>query len=352
MMPRYTDLGPSSRLRLSQFIPALREAGASVDVSPFFSDRYLNGYFNDGAKSKVETVRAIARRAARLAGPAPDVAWIEKELFPYLPGATERALTARGIPYVVDYDDAIFHNYDLSGSALVRRVLAEKLTPLIRGAAAITAGNPYLADYAVRHGARRVVEVPTVVDPGRYPVTAPAKTGAVRIGWIGTPANARYLDPVIAAMAQLAGTVPLELVTIGADPILDLPFTQHCHPWTEATEAELLTGIDIGVMPLRDSPWERGKCGYKLIQYMAAARPVIASPVGVNATIVDPAVGLLADTVEEWSAAIAELATDRARRLAMGNAARARVERHYSVDAIAPTVVATLADAIAAARPA
>ena len=323
-----------------QFVPALEVAGAVVEVSPFFDEAYLAQFFAGEGKSKAAFARGAARRLRALLRGGADLTWVEKEAFPFLPGLAERLVPR---PYVVDYDDAIFHAYDRSGNPLVRRMLGRKLDPLLAGAAAVTAGNGYLADYATRHGAGEVVRVPTVVDPARYPVL-PAPAGArLRVGWIGTPSNARYLAPVIAALGMIADRVPLTLVTIGAPVLRDLPVPQEVHAWTEDSEARLLAGIDVGVMPLPDDPFERGKCGYKLIQYMAAARPVIASPVGVNAEIVTSDVGLLALTERDWAEAIAALAADPARRVAMGTAGRRRVEDHYSIDAVAPGLIALFA---------
>lgn len=341
MLPRYDVGGPSSRLRMAQFIPALEAAGATVVWSPFFGEDYLRGYFATGRKPKWPTAKAFARRLQALAGERYNLAWVEKEALPFLPGAFERLLRGR---YVVDYDDAIFHSYDRSRSALVRRVLGRKLDALLRGAAAVTAGNGYLADYAHAHGAERVLRVPTVVDPARYPVTPPPAGERLRIGWIGTPANARYLAPVVAAMQRLADDVPMTLVTIGAPEFPGLPVPQEAHPWTEDSEAALLGGIDVGVMPLPDDPFERGKCGYKLIQYMAAGRAVIASPVGVNEEIVSEDAGLLAETPTQWAGAIAALAADPERRAAMGRAGRARVEARYSVDAVVPGLIELFAE--------
>ena len=347
LLPRYTRRGPSSRLRMMQFVPALEAAGARIDCAPFFDDAYLDFYFGQGRKSKLRSARAFTARFATLRNRRADLYWIEKELFPYLPGWFEGTLARRGATYVVDYDDAIFHAYDLNRHRAVRAALGGKLDPLLAGATAVTAGNVYLGDYARRHGARMVVDVPTVVDPSRYPVV-PAPSGRrLRIGWIGTPSNARYLAPVIAALALIGETVPVTLVTIGAPPLAGLPVPQETYPWTEEHEATLLSTIDVGIMPLPDDPFERGKCGYKLIQYMAAGRAVAAAPVGVNVTIVDPDVGLLAETPEQWATAIRQLANDPERRAAMGRAGRRKVEQVYSIDAVTPRLIETFVQALA-----
>ena len=347
LLPRYTAAGPSSRLRMGQFVPLLEAAGATVSSEPFFDDAYLQGFFGQGHQSRLAGLRGYAARLRLLAGVHTDMAWVERELFPFLPGMFERVLEWRRVPYVVDMDDAVFHRYDAHSSATVRRILGRKLMPLLRRASAVTAGNAYLAAYAQACGAIRVEEVPTVVNPARYPVL-PAPAGErLRLGWIGTPANARYLAVVADALRLLGSSVPVTLVTIGAPRLENLPVPQEAHPWSEDMEAALLAGIDVGVMPLVDDQFERGKCGYKLIQYMAAGRAVIGSPVGVNAQIVTPKCGLLATTVGEWANAIRALADDPVRREAMGRAGRAQVEAHYARDVAGASLISLFKDVMA-----
>lgn len=351
MLPRYDRKAPSSRLRMHQFIPSLEQAGARVVWHPFFGERYLDGYFGAGSKSRLEVAKAYAARVRSLARVrGADLVWIEKETFPFIPGAAERAVRLLRMPYVVDYDDAIFHNYDQHPNPVVRLLLASKLNSLLRGAALVTAGNPYLAAYARQHGADRIEELPTVVDLSRYPVR-PAPAGSeLRVGWIGTPANARYLVPLVAALNRLNSRRPVRLVTIGAPAIDGLQVPHEGHAWSEESETALLSGIDVGVMPLPDAPWERGKCAYKLIQYMAAGRPVIASPVGMNVDVVTPEVGFLAEGEDQWFAALVALSDDVTMRSRMGEASRSRVEAHYSVAVVAPRLIRWFADLVGSRR--
>jgi glycosyltransferase involved in cell wall biosynthesis len=332
-------------MRMLQFIPQLEAAGATVIVEPFFGNSYLRNYFSSGSKSALNTLLSFARRifALRKLWRA-DLVWIEKELFPFIPGVAERIAGLGGAPYVVDYDDAIFHNYELLSNRGARTLLANKLDALLKGASCVTAGNQYLADYAEAHGAPRILIVPTVVDIERYALRPAPDQARLRIGWIGTPRNASYLEPVIAALDRLLGLIPHCLVTIGAPRLDRLGARQERHDWSEDTEAELLAGVDIGVMPLPDEPFERGKCGYKLIQYMAAGRPVVASPVGVNHAIVSPDVGFLAETEDEWASAIETLARDPALRARIGAAGRHKVERCYSLQAVGPQLVSLFAE--------
>lgn len=348
ILSRYGMSGPSSRLRLYQYIPALQAAGARVTVHPLLDDTYVERYFASGQKSRGRILAAYARRVIAILRQKPDLIWVEKEVFPYLPAAFELLLRVRGIRYVVDYDDAVFHNYDLSRSPLVRRILGNKLAPLLSGAALVTAGNAYLADYARDHGARAVLDVPTVVDLDDYRVMDPPADGQIRIGWIGTPNNAPYLAPVIAALDTLKDRFPLRLLTIGAGDLENVTVPHDQLPWSLDTQSADLGRVAIGVMPLIDSPWERGKCGFKLIQYMAAERPVIASPVGVNSVIVTPDVGLLV-SAGDWANAIAALAGDPSARKTMGQAARRRVAEHYSLALTAPRIVDAFADIVSTA---
>lgn len=330
-----------------QFAPHLEAAGAIVEFLPFFDERYLEGYFGQGRKRAGDVLAAYRRRMSALGRVrGADLVWVEKEAFPFLPATAERAFALLGTPYVVDYDDAIFHNYDLSGSTLVRRVLGRKLDPLLRGSALVTAGNDYLATYATTHGARRVERIPTVVDLDRYPVVPPPQGHDLRVGWIGTPANARYLGPLIAALNRLGQERPVTFVTVGAGDLPGLTIPQERHIWSEDSEAALLARMHIGVMPLPDEPWERGKCAYKLIQYMAAGRPVIASPVGMNVDVVTPDVGFLASEEDDWLAALRFYAGDPVRREDMGRASRERVADHYSLRTAAPKIVEWFANIV------
>ena len=357
LLSRYDARGASSRLRTLQYVPMLEARGFAVTHLPLFGSAYLDTIYRSGgwvagrARSAGRVGVAMARRLSALLGARRyDVVWIEKELFPYLPGPFERLLARAGVPYVVDYDDAIFHRYDRARSRLVRALLGAKLDPLLCGAFAVTAGNAYLADYARRHGARRVEMVPTVVDIGRYR-HAPEPSGEeFRVGWIGSPSTAPYISIIHAPLRALAAERPIRLIAVGA-PLLDLPGVPvEQHDWTLDSEAQLIEGFHAGVMPLLDSPWEQGKCGYKLIQYMACGRPVIATPVGVNGAIVGADAGFMADGDAEWLGAFRALAKSAERRAAMGAAGRVRIEEGYTLQVMAPRIAALLAEAAASRR--
>ena len=344
ILTRYTALGASSRLRAMQFIPFLEAAGARVKHSALFDDRYIAHLYTTGNRSLATVAVSYVKRLITLfTARTYDVVWIEKELFPYLPRVADLVLYRAKVPVVIDFDDAIFHNYDSNRQGLVRWLFNGRLDRLLAYSAVVTAGNSYLADYAAAHGARDVRLLPTVVDASRYAVVPPPNDDVFRIVWIGSPSTAKYLDLVEDALFRLAAVMRICLVTIGAPLLAAFRVTVEQHAWTEATEAALVASGHVGIMPLPDEPWERGKCGYKLIQYMAAGRPVVASPVGVNVDIVTTDIGFLATTSDEWFLALRALATDAGLRSRLGAAGAARVNAEYSTDVIGPRFVEALA---------
>jgi hypothetical protein len=240
----------------------------------------------------------------------------------------------------------VFHYYDQHRSSLVRGLLADKHPTLMRGAALVVAGNAYLAEFARQAGAKRVEIVPTVIDLERYPVEGCALRGlasaAPLVGWIGQRATASFLLPYKQIFERLTASGQARFGAIGIDAqSLGLPMESIA--WSEQTEAASIASFDIGIMPLVDEPFERGKCGYKLIQYMACGLPVVASPVGVNCQIVEHGVnGFLAETPEQWEQALRTLLADPGLRQRMGQAGRAKVEREYCIQVTGPRMAALL----------
>lgn len=348
MLPRYDATGASSRLRMLQYVPALERSGLEVTAAPLLDDGYVADLYAGNVSAR-KVLRAYGRRLRRLRDARRfDVLWVEKELLPWLPHWLEQLPVPGAVPVVVDYDDAVFHRYDQHRSGIVRGVLGGKIDAVMRQAAMVTAGNDYLAQRARVAGCRQVEWLPTVIDLERYPPQSNTAKADVMIGWIGSPATANYLRPLAPALEALARRHPLRCVAVGARPdqVEGTPF--EALPWSEEGEVASLRAFDIGIMPLPDAPWERGKCGYKLIQYMACGLPVVASPVGVNATLVQPGVnGELVTSTEQWIEALGSLIVDPALRGRLGAAGRQQVEQVYSLQAQAPRLVAMLQDVAA-----
>lgn len=344
VLTKYGGLGASSRMRFLQYLPWLQQAGARVTVQPLLSDELLVARYQRGAYVLWPLFRAFADRFLTLLKCRYfDVVWIEKEALPWFPAWLERWLVS-GVPYVLDFDDAIFHNYDLHRSAWVRRVYGRRIDRLMEGARLVIAGNRYLADRATAAGARWVEVVPTVVDLARYPAKQTYSVATKpRIVWIGSPSTVQYLLELAGPLGALAKRQQFTLRVIGGGAITVPGVDVEVVAWSADMEASAIAECDVGIMPLRDTPWEQGKCAYKLIQYMACGLPTVASPIGANRDVViEGETGFFADTADAWIEKMELLLCDAALRQRLGQAGRARVEAEYCLQQTAPRLVRLL----------
>jgi glycosyltransferase involved in cell wall biosynthesis len=343
LLSKHSRMGASSRLRSLQYIPGLSAAGIDVRVSSLFDERYLHTLYTTGRRPRLWSVFLYLKRLFVVLGSFRyDLVWIEKELLPYVPASIERLLRVCGVKYIVDYDDALFHNYDLSSSSLIRSLLGTKIDTVMRHSACVVAGNQYLAERARNAGARRIEIIPTVVDQSRYSCRVRAVEASPVVGWIGSPSTQIYVVGIREALKRVCEATGARLMLVGAtadikEQLSGIPV--EVVPWSEASEAGLIQKMDVGIMPLEDGPWEKGKCGYKLIQYMACGVPVVASPVGVNVDIVNQTgCGLLADSVDSWADALLELLSSDSLQKSFGAAGRNAVEQRYSLQMQGPVL--------------
>ena len=349
LMAKYSRVGASSRLRFFQYVPYLKTQGFEVTVQTLLDDDYLNRLYTAGKRSILKTGMQYLQRLVALLGVFRyDLIWIEKELFPYMPAVAERLLHLMGKPYIVDYDDAIFHNYDRSPHPLIRKLLGRKIDAVMLQARQVVAGNDYLAERARAAGVHQPALIPTVIDHTRYGVKTSSTTDGPVIGWIGSPSTQHYVVDIRDALAEACCGARLMLVGANPDVVAELPDIEVVVvPWNEDNEVALIHQMDIGIMPLADGPWEKGKCGYKLIQYMACGVPVVASPVGVNVDIITRnKCGLLADTNFDWSNTLFRLLGSAELRNKFGQAGRQAVERYYCLAVQAPLLSRILHNAI------
>jgi glycosyltransferase involved in cell wall biosynthesis len=346
-LTRYSSLGPSSRIRFYQYIPYLTSCGVKLQVAPLLDDYYIRSLYAGKRPSSASVFMAYVSRIVKLAKSRSfDLLWIEKELFPWLPPLAESLITGLGIPYVVDYDDAVFHRYDLHKNPFVRALLGGSVDTIMRRATTVVVGNDYLAERARQAKAYQIEYLPSVVDINRYSVHEKT-SGQFRIGWIGSPVTAPFLGSIWEALEEAIKKINACLVLVGAgdqDPLPDME--KDVIPWSEESEVKNIQSFDVGIMPLTDGPFERGKCGYKLIQYMACGLPVIASPVGVNTRIVEQGkTGFLASSSEDWIRALVMLSKNAGMRRDFGMAGRKKVEQEYSLQVSAPRLFEILSRA-------
>lgn len=349
MLTRYSRGAASARYRMFQYVPLLDELGITCHVRALLPDDYLT--FRFGRKSirgSLNIARGYAKRFGQLQKLRnTDVLYVQLEFFPFLPYGIESRLVPASTPYVLDYDDAWFHGYDLNRNALVRAVFATKMGRLMRGAASIVVGSEYLRRYVSRFNPR-VHFLPTAVDIERYPVVPPLRPSdsPFTICWIGSPTTAPFLRLIEGALRAFCASHEVRLVIIGAGAFrLDVSSAVYL-PWSEESEVAMLSQCDVGIMPLPDTPFTRGKCAFKLIQYMACWKAIVASPVGENVRVVGSGdQGFLASTERDWLLAFERLYADRALGSRMGMLGRSLVEKAYNSRRLAPRLGAVLAGA-------
>jgi glycosyltransferase involved in cell wall biosynthesis len=303
----------SFRLRIEALRPALAQRGVLLDVHV-----RPRGMFSR---------RTLLRRAAEY-----DAVLLQRKM---LDSIDVRLLRKHAKNLFFDVDDAVMYHSRPVGP-VERWRTRRRFLATARSVDRVVAGNEYLADLFRRQGAVTTV-LPTVVDPGHYQIKSHAATEHPTLVWIGSKSTLPYLGQFAPMLAQAARRVPgLRLITIADVPLPDPPLPTEHVPWSVQTESAALCRGDIGIAPTPEDRWTLGKCGFKIVQYMAAGLPVIASPVGANREIVRPnETGFLPENPTEWSETIAALAGDAPTRQALGAAGRRRVEEYFSIETAA-----------------
>ncbi len=330
---------PADRYRYYYYNKYFSDAGHDVHFLPLVYRGYMHEKSRKNgltASGMVKLASSYARRFHELLLHVRehDAVVLAKEVFKRLPYFLDQ-FALRGVPYTVDFDDNPQHAYETSRLA---RLLAggDKIRRLVENAAAVTVGNHW---YFSEFPRGRLVYQPTVVDVERYPVRADHEAAIPRLVWIGSYSTQKYLDALKPVLRRLARLQPYHLRVIGvnfSDP--EIPYENV--PWSEDTEAHSIHECHIGIMPLADTYWEKGKCGFKLIQYMACGLPVVASPAPANEEIVQHGEnGFIARTDDEWVDFLRRLLQDVPLRARMGALSRRIVEERYSYQVWGPRYV-------------
>ena len=332
ILPRYEPQGASSRYRFYQYIPYLNAQGWDVTVKPLLSNNYIRSLYDKTPLPVSEIIQGYIKRIIQILNKNNfDLIWLQQELFPWIPSVFENILVRGNIKIVADYDDAFFHRYDQNNSFLIRNLLKNKIDSVMEYADMVLAGNNYLLERAKLTN-RNVKLFPTVVDINKFKNSNPIKDDVFTIGWIGSPGTANYLKIIEDALKEVSLDKDIRINLIGANKIKINSVSINYIKWDENTEVEEISKFDVGIMPLPDNSWERGKCGFKLIQYLSCNLPVIGSPVGVNREIIINGVnGFQANSTDEWIKYIRLLKDDKELMLKMGKNGRRFVEEKYSL---------------------
>lgn len=319
---------PSSRFRAHQFIERLERKGVSVTVKA-------------ADEGRTSAARVFNRALGTLSAAKYDLVFLQKPSYALSAGSNLNVLLKTGAKLVFDFDDAVFIDHE-TGEWRDKKTL-DALRAILEKSAAVIAGNDYLASFAGKYSGN-VHVIPTVIDTDKYVPLKKDKKDGVTIGWIGTRQNLEHLLYIKGALLEVLERPGRDLSVVSnmAEKDFHAFFDAKGAPvsyrvWSAEKELEYLNQFDIGLMPLVDTPYARGKCGFKLIQYMSVGIPAIASPVGVNSDIVaDGITGFHARSVSQWVLAMETLSADGELRSRMGDEGRKRVERSFSVDAVFP----------------
>lgn len=334
-LTKYTSKAASSKYRTLQYLPYLEEMGVSCTISSLFADDYLKSlrqHKNRGIvilKSLLKRISVIFLQANKF-----DLIIIEKELIPYFPAIFERYLSLIKTGYVLDYDDAVYHHYDENKNSVIRLLLKNKIPTAIKKSSGIIVGSDYILEYVKRFKSDNVYFLPTVINANNYSIKISDNTNFI-IGWIGSVTTSKNIVMINNSLENFCNEYNATVRLVGFDEELgsSLTFPHEIINWVEGKEPDEIKNFDVGIMPLIDSSFNRGKCGFKIIQYHGCALPVIASPVGINKKIITHGTnGFLAKTDDEWYQYLEMLYIDRSLCHSMGAQGRKKIENEYDLD--------------------
>ena len=322
----YPLAGPSSRYRTYQYQAPLAARGIHLDIRPFLTPEAYRLRMNGSPRHPLALGRvavACAERLwqARVARSRYDLILVHRQAGPFAHDHFNRLVLGAGLPIVFDMDDAVFAEYPIDS--------------LLRGSVAATVGNAYLAEYVRRTSPATVVTVvPTVVDTDKYQ-PAPRPPGPPVVGWIGTSSTfTRYLTPYLPGIVRVCREHGAQFRVIASPDVQARAEATGARfvPWSLDTELRELQAFDIGLMPLVDDQFVRGKCAFKLIEYGAVGRPSVGSDIGANREVIRPGVtGCLAHSPQQFESQLAELLRLPDLGLSLGAAARQVIEARFSL---------------------
>lgn len=317
-------------------MPHLESLGISVDLVPFADAELMSILHKPGRqtiKALVNIHRFFRRFGDAIRTRGYDAVLIHRAACIGGPATVERVIAALGRPIIYDFDDAIFKLHTTEANRRFGWLkFPGKTKTLCRLSEHIVVGNNYLADYALKYNSR-VSVIPTSIDTDRYqPVTNNTSNGKVVVGWTGSSTSQTHLEMFAPVVRELVSRRDVEVRVI-SDREPELPGIPYVwKPWSPETEVEDLAQIDIGIMPIPDDEWARGKCSLKALQYMAMGIPTICSPVGTNSEVIQHGEnGLLAAKTEDWISCFEALVDDVALRQRLGRRGRCTVEEKYSM---------------------
>jgi len=334
LVPSIYDTSPGQRYRIEQWQGGLKQSGVEITFAAFEDKTLRDVLYIRGQwlRKGIGISKAFIRRLSTVGqSKSYDLVYVFREAALFGPSIFERIVYLLKVPLVFDFDDAIFFRYRSPANGWLSLLKAPgKTRTICKLASHVMAGNNYLAEYALRFN-RNVTVVPTTIDTDAYQVGAVRETAVPVIGWTGSYSTVQHLDLLRDVLCELARRERFRLRVIGPSNYRLDGVDVEAVPWRSQTEAQDLAEADIGVMPLPDDPWSRGKCGCKALQYMGLGIPAVCSPVGINTDLIsDGENGFLANGAEEWITRLTLLLRSPQLRRKLGLAGRKTVEERFS----------------------
>ena len=334
----YGDVAASTRIRINQFSMKLKEDNITLQTYSLLGNDYLTYKSQKKQLPFFSILGSYIQRAFYLLFRYDhDLIFLHLELFPFFPSFVER-IFLKNKKYIYDFDDAFYLKYKSGRFKFLETLLGKKFDEIIKNAKLVTAGSQELYSYAVKFNPN-VILMPSSVDTEQFYKIFEKKYDSFNeknpliLGWIGSSSTQKYLNILKSPIEELGEQISIKLVIVGGKIGKLKNIKVEEMDWSNEMENDFLNSIDIGLMPLSDDQWSRGKCGYKLLQYMSCGKPVIASKVGANKTIVNDVCGILVESNQEWKRAILKFYNNPTLISIYGKEAYLRAETRFSANA-------------------
>lgn len=334
---KYTSKAPSSRYRTFQYINFWKDAGYIIEVQALFNENYIKNLYSNQRINYWSIIYSYFKRVVKVLflKNKRQILYIEYELLPYLPEFLERYLKWRGFKFILDYDDAIFHFYDINSNFLIKYLFKNKIPSISKIADHIITGSPYLTNYFLKFQ-NLITEIPTSIIFNKYKVSNKSiYQNDFIIGWIGTNSTSHNIKIILKPLRQFFEKNSGVIHLVGFDKNLEfllygLPY--KIIDWTEENELNEIEKFSVGIMPLNNSLFNNGKCGFKLIQYMACEKPTISTPLEANIKINKTGKNLFATNDTEWLDSFTKVYTNRNLFNQIGIDNKLVIMKYYSVE--------------------
>ena len=347
----YPTEGASNRVRVEQFIPYLRSHGVACAIRPFVSKRFFRILYQPhhyAEKIFWFIVCTMGRILDLIRAFRYDIVFIHREAYPIGGPIFESFLFYIGKLVIFDFDDAIFlPNTSEFNTYMERFKVPKKIARIIEMSRYVIAGNDHLKNYALKYNSN-VIVIPSSINTEKYCPAQKEDSDDVIIGWIGSNTTKSFLYDLEDAFVELSNRFNNLIIKIVGARFHSFKLKNIMNKeWSLEDEPKDLQSFDIGIMPMPDNEWTKGKCAYKALLYMACAKPVVASPVGTNKEVLDDGInGFFARDKKEWVEKLSILIEDKKLRQDMGSRGRDKVVSNFSIDQTAPIFFETLKRAL------